>query len=95
MGLWKIDNVTSEEWHNRQMRLHSIKMWALTILEIALIIGFLVGRIPYSFEFRWSRSAYDAWGTREKERAKKVARLTGGEIWLFNPVTGQLREAKI
>lgn len=43
MGLWKIDNVTSEEWHNRQMRLHSIKMWALTILEIALIIGVVAG----------------------------------------------------
>ena len=66
-----------------------------TVLIVKRGAEFLVGRIPYSFEFRWSRSAYDAWGTREKESAKKVAKLTGGEIWLFNPVTGQLREAKI
>ena len=66
-----------------------------TVLIVKRGAEFLVGRIPYSFEFRWSRSAYDAWGTREKESARKVARLTGGEICLFNPVTGQLREAKI
>ena len=43
MGLWKIDNVSSEAWHERQMRIHSIKQWILTIFEIALIVGFVVG----------------------------------------------------
>lgn len=43
MGLYKIDNVSSEEWHRRQMRLHTIKQWALVIMEIALIAGFVVG----------------------------------------------------
>ena len=43
MGLWKIDNVSSEEWQRRQMRRYNIKAWALTILEIALIIGFVIG----------------------------------------------------
>ena len=56
---------------------------------------YLVGRIPYSQEFRWSRSAYDAWGTRDRESARKVARATGGDVWLWNPVTGQLREDKV
>lgn len=55
---------------------------------------FLVGRIPYSTELRWSRSPYDAWRTRSRESAKKVARLTGGDQWLFNPIVGQLREVK-
>ena len=53
---------------------------------------FLVGRIPYSTEFRWSRSPYDAWKTRDRESARKVARMVGGDLWLFNPVVGQLKE---
>ena len=53
---------------------------------------FLVGRIPYSLEYRWSRSPYDAWSTRTREDAQKVARRTGGELWLFNPISGELRE---
>ena len=56
---------------------------------------YLVGRIPYSIELRWSRSPYDAWGTRSRESAEKVARMVGGDLWLWNPVAGQLREAKI
>lgn len=55
---------------------------------------FLVGKIPYSAEFRWSDSAYDAWRTRSREKAEAVARLTGGDLWLWNPVAGQLREAR-
>lgn len=55
---------------------------------------FLVARIPYSYEFRWSRSAYDAWKTRDREEAQGVARKLGGDLWLFNPITGELREAK-
>ena len=53
---------------------------------------YLVGRIPYSTELRWSRSPYDAWRTRDRESAEKVARLTGGDQWLFNPVAGQLKQ---
>ena len=65
-----------------------------TVLIVRRGTEFLVGRIPYSLEFRWSSSPYDAWGTREKDKAQKVARLLGGDIWLFNPVVGQLREAQ-
>ena len=53
---------------------------------------FLVGTILYSRELRWSWSPWDAWGTRDMEKAKKIARRTGGDLWLFNPVAGQLRE---
>lgn len=55
---------------------------------------FLVGRILYSTEYRWSDSAWDAWRTRRWEKAERIAQRTGGEIWLFNPVAGQLREAR-
>ena len=65
-------------------------------LSTALIIKrgslFLVGRIPYSTEYRWSISPYDAWHTRDRDAAKYVARKTGGDLWLFNRVVGQLRE---
>lgn len=30
--------------------------------------------------------------TREAETAGKLARVTGGELWLFNPVAGQLKK---
>lgn len=65
-------------------------------LSTALIIKrgslFLVGKILYSTEYRWSISPYDAWHTRDRDVAKYVARKTGGDLWLFNRVVGQLRE---
>ena len=65
-----------------------------TVLIVKRGAEYLVGRIPYSTELRWSRSAWDAWGTRDRESAQKVARMTGGDVWLFNPVVGQLREVQ-
>lgn len=56
---------------------------------------FLVGRILYSTEYRWSGSPWEAWKTRKKGEAERIARRTGGEIWLFNPVAGQIRKARI
>ena len=64
-----------------------------TVLIVRRGTEYLVGRIPYSLEFRWSSSPYDAWNTRDRGSAQKVAQLLGGDIWLFNPVVGQLREA--
>ncbi len=66
-----------------------------TVLIVRRGVDFLVARIPYSLEFRWSRSAYDAWSTRSAEKARKVAEMLGGDLWLFNSITGELREAKI
>lgn len=63
-----------------------------TVLIIKRGAEYLVGRIPYSMEFRWSGSPYDAWKTREKEKAQAVAHVVGGDLWLFNPIAGQLRE---
>ena len=70
------------------------KIRRATVLVVRRGVEYLVGRIPYSLELRWSRSPYDAWSTRDRETAMKVARRTGGDIWLFNPVAGQLREAQ-
>ena len=66
-----------------------------TVLIVRRGAEYLVGRIPYSLEFRWSRSAYDAWSTRSAEKARKVADLLGGDLWLFNSITGELREARL
>lgn len=55
---------------------------------------FLVGRIIFSTEYRWSWSPWDAWATRSWERAEEMAQRTGGDIWLFNPVAAQLRPAR-
>ena len=71
------------------------KIRKATVLIVKRGAQFIVGRIPYSLEYRWSTSAYDAWQTRDKEDAKGVAKRVGGDLWLFNPPTGQLREARI
>ena len=64
-------------------------------MQTALVIGrggeFLVGKVLDSQELRWSASPWDAWRTRIRANARSVAEKTGGEIWLFNPVAGQLR----
>ena len=44
---------------------------------------------------KWSESVYDAWRTRNREHARRVAEKLGGEIYLFNPIIGQLREARL
>ena len=37
----------------------------------------------------WTWSAYDTWRTRDREAARRVARITGGVMVLFNPVVGE------
>ena len=39
MGLYKIDNVSSEEWERRQWRRHELRSWGITVLEIAAMAG--------------------------------------------------------
>ena len=56
---------------------------------------YLVGRILGTSDLKWSISPWDAWRTREWEAAENVARATGGDIWLFNPIAAQIREATI
>ena len=43
MGLWKVDNVSSEEWERRMLRRHDIKQWTITIIEIAGMVGAVIG----------------------------------------------------
>ena len=52
---------------------------------------YLVGYIVFTDELRWSASPYDAWKTRNKEKAAEVARKTGGIMVLFNPIVNQTR----
>lgn len=64
-------------------------------LETCIIIRkdgeYLVGTILYSTDLRWSWSPYDAWRTRRKEDAARVAGKVGGEMVLFNPIVNQRR----
>lgn len=41
---------------------------------------------------RWSNSPYDAWITRKREHAFKVAYKVKGTRFLFNPIAGQIRK---
>ena len=52
---------------------------------------YLVGVILWSTDLRWSGSPYDAWMTRNREDAERVARKVGGEMVLFNPIVNQRR----
>ena len=55
---------------------------------------YLVGTILFSKDLRWSQSPWDAWITRKRENAGKVAEKVSGRQMLFNPVAGQLRELR-
>lgn len=55
---------------------------------------YLVGMIIFSTDLRWSTSPYDAWWTRDREKAEAMARRTGGIVMLFNPVVGKVRVAR-
>lgn len=52
---------------------------------------YMVGRILYSRELRWSTSPNDAWWTRDMEKAEFVARQLGGTVVMYNPVVNQIR----
>ena len=52
---------------------------------------YLVGYVLFSHDLRWSVSPYDAWKTRNIEKARDVARKTGGVTVLFNPIVKQMR----
>ena len=45
MGLYKIDNVSKEEWERRMMRKHSIQRWIITLLEIFFMVGVVLALI--------------------------------------------------
>jgi hypothetical protein len=62
-----------------------------TVLIIRKNRKYLVGKILYSDELRWSTSQYDAWQTRNTDAARRVADAVGGEIVLFNPIVNQLK----
>ena len=53
---------------------------------------YLVGMNQILHCLNWSTSPYDAWRTRNKEDASRVARVTGGTLYLFNPVVAQIKE---
>lgn len=53
---------------------------------------FLVGASELGL--KWSTSPYDAWSTRDKMTAFKIAWKVRGRLFLFNPIVGQLKELK-
>ena len=65
---------------------------AFTNLVIHKDGEFLVGCMLGTQVLRWSNSPYDAWMTRNTESASIVAEKVDGEIYLFNPIVGQIRQ---
>ena len=56
---------------------------------------FLVGISILTKELVWHESPYDAWMTREKDKAYMVSEKVCGKRYLFNPIVNQLREMRI
>ena len=52
---------------------------------------YLAGRIIFSTDMRWSIYRHEAVRTRDIDKAKDIARKTGGILMLFNPITGDER----
>ena len=62
-----------------------------TVIIIRKNEKYLVGRILWSRDLRWSESPYDAWWTRDKAKAEEYARITGGIAMLWNPIVRQMK----
>lgn len=52
---------------------------------------YFVGWNYFYKRFGWSTSAWDAWRTRDREAARRVAAKTGGTLYLFNPIIGEMK----
>ena len=52
---------------------------------------YLVGRIVFSNELRWSIYAHEAYRTRSRREARKLALKTGGTVMLFNPIVRTMK----
>ena len=50
---------------------------------------YLRGRDMLTGRIVWTWSAYEAWRTRDEDKARDVARETGGIMVLFNPIVNQ------
>ena len=61
-----------------------------TVIIIRKNGKYLVGTVMYTDELRWSIYQYDAWKTRNRDKAEKIARRTGGITMLFNPIVNQM-----
>lgn len=55
---------------------------------------YMVGKIVFSNELRWSISKWDAWNTRDMRKARKIAERVGGVPVLFNPIVGVTKEVE-
>ena len=64
-------------------------------LETCIIIqkdgDYLVGKIKGSMDLRWSIYAHEAWRTRDRKDAERVAQRVGGKMMLFNPIVRQMK----
>lgn len=56
---------------------------------------YLVGMIMHTSIPRWSTSPYDAWITRDRVVARKLADLFEGKLLLFNPILGQIKDYEV
>ena len=52
VGLYKIDNVSSEEWQRRMMRRHHIRQWIILIGELILMTGVVLALIWIAGEIK-------------------------------------------
>lgn len=52
---------------------------------------YLVGRIMGTKDLRWSIYAHEAWRTRDRVLAAKIAQKTGGIMCLYNPAVGDIK----
>ena len=52
---------------------------------------YLQGKECFTNKPKWTQYRHQAWKTRNKETAAKIARAVGGVMVLFNPVADQTK----
>ena len=72
--------------------MNSMDIRRMTCLIVKKGNEFVVCRQVGTGLIKWSTSPWEAWSTRIRANARSVAEKIDGEVFLFNPVVGQIKK---
>lgn len=52
---------------------------------------FLQGKECFTNDPKWTQYRYQAWRTRNRQKAERIARIVGGVMVLYNPIADQTK----
>ena len=52
---------------------------------------FLQGKECFTNDPKWTQYRHQAWRTRNRQKAERIARIVGGVMVLYNPIADQIK----